>query len=453
MSNPGQDEERDIVATWSLRARIFLIALLVVGVTLGAAAWFISRAFDAALEAQLGQELNTRLLEIERLFSLEQGKATLRHRPADPRYSIPESGVYWQISEHGTVILKSRSLWTTQLPSDDEPLAVFHSDAGPQHSRLFALSRKVAFTDASRTKGPKREFVLEVAEDKRDIMHLQLVFRRNLYVALLLIALVLFVGTLLQTWIGLGPLATLKARFRAVISGDSDRLRGNFPKEVIPLADLVNRLLEHQDAQVTKARRRASTLAHGLKTPLTIISIEAQRRAENNEADGVVLAEQVALMRGIVERELARARTHGASAGGGLSTKAHASVERLINLFEHIPGAEHLVWRNSLPEELVLAMDPDDFGEVMGNLMDNARKNAGRNIFIRAQVLRSQAIIEVRNDGRDQAETRPGSRIEEGSGLGLSIIDDVLEQYGSSLKFTELGDNAASAKFAIARRH
>ena len=449
---PSPSEDRDIIATWSLRTRIFLLALLVVGVTLGAAAWFISRAFDAALEAQLSQELNIRLLEIERLFSLDHGKATLRHRPADPRYSIPESGVYWQISEHGTVILKSRSLWTTQLPSDDGPLAVFHSDAGPGHTKLFALSRKVAFTDNGRTSSPKRQFVLEVGEDKHDIMHLQLVFRRNLYLALLLIALVLFVGTILQTWIGLGPLATLKARFGAVISGDANRLRGQFPKEVVPLADLVNRLLAHQDSQVAKARRRAGTLAHGLKTPLTIISIEAQRRTESGDADGDVLAEQVALMRGIVERELARARTHGASAAGGLSTMAHASVERLINLFERMPGAEGLVWRNGLPENLVLAMDPDDFGEVMGNLMDNARKNAGRNIFIRAQVLRSRATIEVRNDGRDQTEIKSGSRIEEGSGLGLSIIDDVLEQYGSTLIFTDLGNNAASAKFAIALR-
>ena len=452
MSGPNLAEERDIIATWSLRARIFLFAALMVGATLGAAAWFIGRAFDAASEAQIGQELDMRLLTIERLFVLEHGIAKMLNRPANPRYNIPDSGAYWQISENGVVILKSRSLWTDELPKDDLRLGVFHTEAGPDHSQLFALSRNVTFTGAVGPKNPQRHFVLEVAQDKRDIIHLQMVFHRDLYLALLLIALVLLVGTILQTFIGLGPLATLRTRFGAVISGQSNRLRGHFPEEVVPLAELVNRLLAHQDAQVAKARRRAGTLAHGLKTPLTIISMEAQRRVANHEAEGDVLDEQVTLMRGIVERELARARTHGASPVGGALTKAHPSVERLINLFEHMPGADQLLWRNGVPEDLVLDMDPDDFGEVMGNLMDNARKNAGHVIIIRARILQNQVIIDVRNDGRDQADSNIGNGVEQGSGLGLSIINDVLEQYHSKLHLTELGGRAVTAQFAIPMR-
>lgn len=449
MNAPSPTGARDIIATLSLRARIFLIAVLMVGATLGAAAWFIGRAFDAALEAQMSQELGTRILELERLFVLKHGKATVRHLPADPRYSIPDSGAYWQVSENGVVILKSLSLWTDHLPNDAEPLAVFHSDAGPDHSQVFALSRNITITNDVGPKGPLRHFVLEVAQDKRAIAPLQMAFRHNLYLALALIALVLLVGTILQTWIGLGPLATLKARFSAVISGQSDRLRGHFPKEVVPLTDLVNRLLAHQEAQVAKAQRRAGTLAHGLKTPLTIISMEAQRRVANNEAEGDVLDEQVTLMRGIVERELARARTQGTKPAGGTLTKAHDSVERLINLFEHMPEADRLVWRNGVPEDLVLDMDPDDFGEVMGNLMDNARKNAGHTIIIRARILQNQVIIDVRNDGRGQTDCTMGCGVEQRSGLGLSIIDDVLEQYDSKLQLTDLGGKAVTAQFAI----
>ncbi len=445
-------EERTVIATWSVRARIFLISGLMVGATMGAAAWFITHAFDAALQARMGQELNIRILELERLFSLDQGKAVMRHRPADPRYNIPESGAYWQISENGKIILKSRSLWTTSLPDDKEITGVFHSDTGPDRTRLFALARKVAFLDPARTGGAQRHFVLEVAEDKRAIAHLQTVFRRNLYGALLLIALVLLVGTILQTLIGLGPLTTLQSRFAAVISGDSDRLRGNFPKEVAPLAEVVNRLLAHQEDQVAKARRRAGTLAHGLKTPLTIISMEAQRHTAAQNAEGDVLEEQVALMRAIVERELARARTHGASAAGGMQTKAHASVERLINLFERMPGAGDLIWTNALPEDLKLAMDPDDFGEVMGNLMDNARKNARRHILIKAHLEPDQVVMEVRNDGYDPSEQGAEATGEQGSGLGLAIIDDVLELYDTKLNLTRQRGNATLAQFSISRR-
>ena len=50
-----------------------------------------------------------------------------------------------------------------------------------------------------------------------------------------------------------------------------------FPDEVAPLVDSINKLLDRQENLVRKARDRAGALAHGLKTPLTILGAEVRQ--------------------------------------------------------------------------------------------------------------------------------------------------------------------------------
>src|SRR4029453_8450915 len=93
---------------------------------------------------------------------------------------------------------------------------------------------------------------------------------------------------------GLVPLDEMRRRLAAVRAGTAERVDGRFPTEVQPLVTDLNALLAHQERAVSRAHAKAGDLAHGLKTPLAILSQEAERAAANGQADlAAAIGEQV----------------------------------------------------------------------------------------------------------------------------------------------------------------
>ena len=108
-----------------------------------------------------------------------------------------------------------------------------------------------------------------------------------------------------------------------------------------------------------------------------------------------------------------------------------------------MPRGESLDWRNELPTDMVVRIDPDDFGEVVGNLLDNARKWANaRVVGPRREGGRRPATIAVLDDGPGFAAGPPDPRSARVSrtpgagstGLGLGIVHDILSEYGVALQ-------------------
>jgi signal transduction histidine kinase len=304
-----------------------------------------------------------------------------------------------------------------------------------------------------------RVFRLAVALDTAPTEALRRSFVTDVAIALGLIGLVLFAGAWLQASVGLSPLRRLRGELALVHGGAKPRLAGSFPSEVAPLASDLNRLLDRQEQLVDKARERAGDLAHGFKTPLTILQGEARRLEARGELEsGALLKQQVQSMRRHVDRELARARTVGATAGAGTLTDARRSVDRLIDLVGRMPRGDGIVWDNQVDAALRPRMDPDDFGEVMGNLLDNARKWAKSQVRVECQMRAGAAQFTVDDDGPGAPETmraalpRRGEAAsgedDESTGLGLAIVADVLAQYGSTLALEDSPSGGCRARFA-----
>jgi two-component system sensor histidine kinase PhoQ len=87
-------------------------------------------------------------------------------------------------------------------------------------------------------------------------------------------------------------------------------------------------------------------------------------------------------------------------------------------------------------------MDPDDFGEIAGNILDNARKHARANARISLHGTAGSEMICFDDDGpgippEDRERImRRGERATgegEGSGLGLTIVIEALAHYGVAL--------------------
>src|SRR4029450_8086705 len=102
------------------------------------------------------------------------------------------------------------------------------------------------------------------------------------------------------------------------------RIGGKYPTEVQPLVDDLNALLTHREETVRRALAKAGDLAHGLKTPLAVLSQEAERAERAGQPDlAASIGHQVDRMRRQVAYHLAQARAaaSGAALGGRCSVQ------------------------------------------------------------------------------------------------------------------------------------
>jgi signal transduction histidine kinase len=448
------------VSLSSLRLRLLLLAAVTIGVTLGVGGLTLRLIFERHVERRVADELQVRWDELAGAFAVApDGTPQLSQNLSDPRYARPLSGAYWQIADSTGVRLRSRSLWDETLAQgmdashDPEPEAVERD--GPNDSEIYVVER-----DVVRDVGSGRQrFRLSVALDHAEINAARDSFVADTAIALFAFGVVLLIGAGAQAAIGLRPLTNLLSQVAAIQSGRSTRLNGRFPDEVAPLASSLNLLLERQEVEVSKARERAGDLAHGLKTPLTVLAAEARRLEESGATDhAAVLREQVAYMRSHVERELTRARTRGTAVAGGTATEAATTAGKLIDLLRRVGRGADLVWVLDVPQALRIRMDPLDFGEVLGNLLDNARKHARSTVQARANLRGTATTITIVDDGPGIAEderarlVRRGEQGQpdlEGSGLGLAIVTGVLGSYGLDLELTTLEHGGCAASFVV----
>ncbi len=105
-------------------------------------------------------------------------------------------------------------------------------------------------------------------------------------------------------------------------------------------------------------------------------------------------------------------------------------------------GGDELSWSIKVPDDLGVAIDMQDFFEVFGNLLDNARKWARHEIHIGGQEMEGKIMLSVRDDGpgipddKINKALQRGRRLDEqktGTGLGLPIAKKVLENYNARL--------------------
>ncbi len=400
------------------------------------------------IERRVVYELRGYLDQLTGRFDIDEGKPDIRADLADPRFDRPYSGLYWQVSEKGEARIRSRSLWDQILPLTGEALEDFNDNAfqipGPHQQTLIAVSRRV--TLGHPPSSPERMFDLVVAIDRGEID--QVTEDYAIETAAFLIALVLFLGVAgwVQVTVGLRPLDGLRQMIFAVRGGRADRLSGAFPDEVIPLVEEVNALIDAQSQTIERARARAGDLAHGLKTPLAVIASETRLMRENGDtASADIIDAEVEGMSRFIERQLARARITSLQRHGR-RIDLDTLIKRLVRTMKRLPRGDEVFWDVNLGPGLGIALQTEDADEIFGNILDNARKFATSNVEITATFDAGFVNVRVADDGpgvppsRREAVLLRGLRLDEtvqGSGLGLSIVDDLVSSYRGRIKLDE----------------
>jgi signal transduction histidine kinase len=262
----------------------------------------------------------------------------------------------------------------------------------------------------------------------------------------IVIAVIVMVAGLAQVRNGLSPLEHLRARLSAVRDGRNRRVEGAYPTEVQPLVNDLNALLEHRERAVGRALTKAGDLAHGLKTPLAVLSQEAERAAAGGHHDlAATITQQVERMRRQVDYHLAHARAAASGATPGARCALAASVEGLSRTLRRLHADDGLVIQIDVAPEHSVRAQREDVDEMLGNLLDNACKWARSRVTVAASEHEAGIVITVDDDGPGLAPSmrdvvlQRGVRADEaapGSGFGLAIVRDLAELYGGSISLS-----------------
>lgn len=277
----------------------------------------------------------------------------------------------------------------------------------------------------------------------------------------ILLTIVLLVGGLYYFRRGISPITQLRERLATVHSGHTRRVEGDFPSEIEPLINDLNALLEQHEQAIARAQAKAGDLAHGLKTPLAVLTKEA---ADADAAGQAALADsiqqQVDRMRRQIDYHLAAARAAASGATMHARCVVADSVDGLVRTVARIYAERGLTIQADIDPSHVVRVQREDLDEMMGNLLDNACKWAQQRVHVSIEP-GDVLTLRVDDDGPGVPEAQRedvlqrGVRADEaapGSGFGLAIVRDLAELYGGKVRLdvSPLGGTRAVLTLPVA---
>jgi signal transduction histidine kinase len=429
----------------SLSLRLILVGGLSICAAIAATGVSIAYLFELYFEDRIIEELETQLVQLTGNLTINPD-GTFEVAPmSDHRFDQPLSGLYWQIAREDGETILSRSLWDQQLDiANIEVLGQNVSDRiqAPFGKQLMVLTWRISTEEVD----PPEKITLTVATDLSDLVSAAAKFRGNLASWLVLLAVTLIVAAWFQVRIGLRPLEDIRTEIERTKVLPKARLRGDFPKEVIPLVDEVNSLLERQEQSLDQARARAADLAHGLKTPLTVIAaLNSDIRKTDGGESSQQIDQQISAMRIFIERELARSRIAGSRRHRCNLAKV---ADQVVNAIRRLPTDSEIDWQIDIADNIQAPFDEHDMSELLGNLLDNARKFAASSVVLKAIREEDRIIrLQVNDDGSGVPEEQLDSILErgerrdtvrQGQGLGLAIVRDLADSHGCDLVLRNL---------------
>ena len=349
-----------------------------------------------------------------------------------PIYNQPYSGHYYAIRFDDGTHLRSRSLWDTDLVVqriDTGESSIGMTD-GPQDQQL--LVRTVTY------RKDQQDFTLVIAEDIgpfRSMMQWMLWLAIAVVVFTLLLFLQLQKSLLRRIF---HRLDLVREDVGRIARGEKESLRTDVPTEIAPLVSDFNQLLAGWRGYLVRSRHAAGNLAHALKTPLSLILQQGRRHGDEQ------VVKQAERMHALIDRELNRARIAG-PARAGRRFWPETDIAELAGVIRQLHRDKNLDLRITADTAEQLPFDQQDMLELTGNLLENAAKWARREIRLTLSAGDAMRLV-IEDDGPGISEDQRlstlnrGMRLdesEEGYGIGLSIVQEITELYGGSIRLGE----------------
>lgn len=453
----------------SLSFRLFALATAWTLFVLPVTAFFLISAYRQSVERNFDTALRYNLTLLANTQKDENGKLIIPYLP-DPPYTLPFSGRYWQIKlldspeNDQAISFHSESLLddVLKLPSEknisaDENLVRIGYVDGPDNQKLRVIEREI---ELGYGKSLQR-YSFAVARDSSEIDTELAEFTTKLSTALFLLGAGLILAPFVQIQFGLRPLNAISSGLAAIRSGKASKLEGDLPHEIQPLQRELNALIKSNHDIVARSRTHVGNLAHALKTPLSVITNEAHAA---HGPFAIKVDEQARLMKDHIRHHLDRASMAATLNVIGGVTEVRPVIEALKRTLEKIYGKRNVTFTLKCPQSLKFQGEKHDLQEMVGNLLDNAGKWANNEIIVTISSFfhkandKNMLCICVDDDGpglskeqRAMAMKR-GRRLDEsqpGSGLGLSIVGDLVNLYDGSFYLEKSPQKGLRAKLEL----
>lgn len=269
----------------------------------------------------------------------------------------------------------------------------------------------------------------------------------------LLIALPLMI--LLTVWItyrAMRPVKTLSASLGQRRSDDLSPLDGEgVPSEIQGFVTAINQLLQRTGENIRRQQRFIADAAHELRSPLTALSLQAERLTKLPQSDearkqtGLIL-QSIQRNRHLLEQLLTHARAQGSETQRNLTDISLQTQFRRV-LQELMPLAlnKQQDIGVAVENDLRIRADDTEIYTLIKTFTDNAIRYtpAGGRIDIGFSETPTTLTIWVEDDGpgipaaERSRVTDAFYRIlgteQQGTGLGLSIADAIAKRYGGKL--------------------
>ncbi len=472
MSEAADTTHKSLIDRWSsvsLARRITIAAAIWGLFVLIGGALALSAVYRAQTLALLERDLQETLVTLSRELIREDafltdGRITDTDRdffPSDVRFQTQYSGQYWAvvgINPDGSIAgdFRSKSLWDEDVPINPDlivraveapGITQFGNYDGPADQRSRVAAQAILIEHRA------TPLILVAAADRSPNDASATEFRNLLLGTMIALFGGVFAAMLLGIRYSLNPLSRLQADIAKVREGEAQKLSGDYPSEVRPLTEELNKLIEHNREVVERARTHVGNLAHALKTPLAVLKNEAAGRTQLDD----VVRRQATAMQTNVEHYLKRARMAARAETIGARTDVRPVIDGLARLLNRLFDAKGIEVTVEGSTSAFFRGEQQDFEEMAGNLMENACKWAATEVKVVIADTPQGLTIEVQDDGQGlsaeerEAALKRGVRLDEttpGTGLGLSIVKELAELHKGQL---ELGVAALGGLIATLR--
>lgn len=225
----------------------------------------------------------------------------------------------------------------------------------------------------------------------------------------------------------------------------------HLPLEVRPFVIAINRLLNRVARSMETQRRFVADAAHELRSPLTALSLQAERLAEADLSDLahqrlIVLRQGIERGRHLLDQLLTLARVQSAPIVSRSPISVRHVYRRVLEDLMLLAEAKNLDMGVVGDTDAQIPVNEMDLIALVKNLVDNAIRYTpvGGRIDLSVTTHDRQAILRVKDSGpgippSEQARVfdpfyRVLGREEVGSGLGLSIVKAIADRMGADVQ-------------------
>jgi len=431
----------------SLRFRLIFTSTVSLVVLVSGVSVVLERAFYQSLSSQLEQRMQTQFFMI----------LTAADEEAPGQLYLPEvvrEGVYNQIdSGHYAFVISGNGneVWRSFSAVDLDITFTQTTEAGEflfdhvtlNNAEYFRLRYTVIWESVNDT---EHQYTFILLHDAGLLYVVTNEFRLALWTGLgFVLGGMLLVQVLALKW-GLSPLGLIANDLEKIETGQQKTLSDDYPKELKPLTRNLNLLIEAERSQRERYRETLSNLAHSLKTPLAVMKGTVDQKA--NES-GQVMLSQIDRMDEIIQYQLHRA-VAGQQGHMLASVNVKICLDKILGALSKVYQHKSISFSTECTDNVRFFGDEGDFMEIMGNLLDNACKWTDDKVDVavtyRAKNESHHLHLCISDNGpgvpleKRESILKRGQRLDEmteGQGIGLSVVAELVHQYGGSITVSE----------------